>query len=46
MNFIAVWYIRICELRDALARGEASGATLVPNFLSALYVRALGFNKE
>jgi hypothetical protein len=43
MNLIASWYFRICELRNALAGGEA--ATLVPDFLSVLYLRAREFHK-
>ncbi len=45
MNFIAIWYIRICEFRDALAGSQMTGSTLVPDFLSVLYLRAREFHK-
>lgn len=46
MNFFASWYIRICEIRDALAGGRVAGSTLVPDFLSVLCVRAGEFQKR
>jgi hypothetical protein len=50
MNFIASWYVRICEIRDALAGGQVAGLTLVPDFLSVSYLRTReshkGFDKR
>jgi hypothetical protein len=46
MNFFASWFIRICELRDALAGGQVAGSTLVPDFLSVLYLRASEFQRR
>lgn len=43
MNFIVGWIMRLCELRDAIARGQATGAMLIPNFISSLRAR---FNDE
>jgi hypothetical protein len=45
MNFIAIWYIRLLEFREALALNQAPGSTLIPDFLSVLYLRALDFHK-
>ena len=45
MDFIASWYIRICELRDALARGQGLGSELIPDFLSVMYLRVCDFRK-
>jgi hypothetical protein len=46
MDFLAIWYIRICEFRDALVRNQTTGATLIPDFLSVLYSRVCDFPRE
>ncbi len=42
MNLIVIWIMRLCELRDAIARGQIAGSQLIPNFLSSLRVRREG----
>jgi hypothetical protein len=43
MDFIAIWYLRLCEFRDALTRGQALGSELIPNFLTVLCNRISGY---
>jgi Flp pilus assembly pilin Flp len=42
MNLIVIWIMRLCELRDAIARGQIAGSQLIPNFLSSLRIRREG----
>ena len=46
MDFIACWIIRLCELRDAIAQGQVTGFTLIPNFLSALQAKLSDFHSQ